>query len=176
MTGDVPSERKAIVADLTNLESKLGEVTGLAMAAQVATSTVIKLAEGEDSTLVAALEKMRAEAIETERRCTELAGTFDGKKTAILEEARTTKGKGADMLKIYLDKDSDALDGFEFLTMCEAGEVGHWNVLQQMNANASIVGVEELVSWALPIQQRHFEGALAGSKQLAASEDPSETA
>jgi hypothetical protein len=164
------------MAELTNLESKLGEVTGLAMAAQVATGKVIKLADGEDSALVAALEKMRAEAEETERRCTDLAGTFDGKKTAILDEARTTKGKGADMLKIYLDQESDVLDGFEFLTMCEAGEVGHWEVLRQMGAHAGHAGVDELVQWALPIQQRHFEGALAGSRTLAASEDPNETA
>ena len=56
---------------------------------------------------------------------------FDGKKTAILDEARTTKSKGAEMMKTYLDSDSDALDGFEFLTMAEAGEVGHWSVLQR---------------------------------------------
>jgi hypothetical protein len=162
------------MAELTNLESKLGEVTGLAMAAQVATEKVIKLSDGEDPKLVAALEKMRAEAAETERRCTELAGSFEGKKTAILDEARTTKGKGADMLKIYLDKDSDALDGFEFLTMCEAGEVGHWSVLEQMGAHAGHAGVEELVAWALPIQSRHFQGALDGSKLLASSEEPNE--
>ena len=81
------------MAELTNLESKLGEVTGLAMAAQVATGKVIKLTEGEDSALVAALEKMRAEAEETERRCTDLAGTFDGKKTAILEEAAPPRAR-----------------------------------------------------------------------------------
>jgi hypothetical protein len=164
------------MADLTNLESKLGEVTGLAMAAQVATGRVITLAKNEDAELVAALEKMREEAAETERRCTALAESFEGKKTAILDEARTTKSKGADMLKIYLDQDSDALDGFEFLTMAEAGEVGHWEVLKQMNARAAHAGVEELTEWALPIQQRHLEGALTGSKALAASEDPDETA
>jgi hypothetical protein len=163
------------MADLTNLESKLGEVTGLAMAAQVATGRVITLTKGEDAELVAALERMREEAAETERRCTDLAGTFEGRKTAILEEARTTKGKGAEMLRIYLDEDSDALDGFEFLTMAEAGEVGHWQVLQQMNASARHAGVEELAAWALPIQQRHLEGALAGSKTLAANEDPNTT-
>jgi hypothetical protein len=167
---------EAKMADLTNLESKLGEVTGLAMAAQVATGKVIGLADGEDPSLVAALEKMREEAVETERRCTELAGTFEGKKTAILDEARTTKSKGADMLKIYLDKDSDALDGFEFLTMAEAGEVGHWTVLGEMNSHAGHTGVSELVSWALPIQERHLAGALAASKVLAGSEDPNETA
>jgi hypothetical protein len=124
------------------------------MAAQVATGRVITLAKDEDAELVAALEKMREEAAETERRCTDLAGTFEGKKTAILEEAHTTKGKGAEMLKIYLDQDSDALDGFEFLTMAEAGEVGHWEVLQQMNATASHTGVEELTEWALEARRR----------------------
>jgi hypothetical protein len=78
-------------------------------------------------------------------------------------------------MKIYLDADSDALDGFEFLTMAEAGEVGHWSVLQQMSATAGHAGVRELVDWALPIQQRHLEGALTGSKQLAAGEDPNES-
>jgi hypothetical protein len=164
------------MADLTNLESKLGEVTGLAMAAQVATGRVITLAAEEDADLVAALEKMRDEAAETERRCTDLASSFEGKKTAILDEARTTKGKGAEMLKVYLDQDSDALDGFEFLTMAEAGEVGHWEVLQQMSGSAGRSDVQELVSWALPIQQRHLEGARSGSKTLAANEDPNETA
>jgi hypothetical protein len=160
------------MADLTNLESKLGEVAGLAMAAQVATGQVIKLARKEASPLIPDLEKMREQAIETERRCTEIAARFEGKKTAILDEARMTKRKGAEMMKIYLDKDSDALDGFEFLTMCEAGEFGHWTVLQQMNGNAGHADVAELVAWALPIQEGHFQGALAGSKQLAASEDP----
>jgi hypothetical protein len=164
------------MAELTNLESKLGEVTGLAMAAQVATSRVITLAKHEDSELVAALEKMRAEAAATEERCRQLAGTFDGKKTAILEEARATKSKGADMLKIYLDEDADALDGFEFLTMAEAGEVGHWQVLQQMSRRAAHPGVDELTRWAIPIQQRHLEGVLGASKSLAASEDPNEPA
>ena len=35
------------------------------------------------------------------------------------------------MMKTYLGEDADALDGFEFLTMAEAGEVGHWSVLRQ---------------------------------------------
>jgi hypothetical protein len=164
------------MAELTNLESKLGEVTGLAMAAQVATSRVITLAKKDDAELVPALEKMRDEAAETEQRCTDLAGTFEGKKTAILEEASATKSKGADMLKIYLDADSDTLDGFEFLTMAEAGEVGHWEVLKEMNARAAHPGVDELTRWALPIQQGHFDGALGTSRQLAASEDPNEPA
>ncbi len=163
------------MAELTNLETKLGEVTGLAMAGQVATSQVLKLAKDEDEALRAALQRINEEAAETERRCTELVGTFEGKKTAILDEARDVKKKGADMMKIYLDAESDALDGFEFLTMAEAAEVGHWAVLRQMNEQARNAELAQLIDWALPIQDRHFQQALEGSKTLAAEEDPDAT-
>ena len=46
--------------ELTNLETKLGEVIGLAMAAQAATERVEKLTD--DRQLAAALKKMRKEA------------------------------------------------------------------------------------------------------------------
>jgi hypothetical protein len=164
------------LAELTKLESKLGEVTGLAMAAQAATEKVIGLTEGEDDALVTTLKQMHQEAAETEERCTTIAGTFDGKKTAILDEARTTKGKASEMMTTYLDKDSDALDGFEFLTMAEAGEVGHWSVLKTLNMRADHAEIANLVDWALPIQQRHLSGVMAGSVQLSAHEDPNDPA
>lgn len=159
------------MAELTKLEAKLGEVTGLAMAAQAATKKVTGLANGDADDLVPKLEQMHQEAAETERRCTELAGTFEGKKTAILEEASTVKAKGAEMMSTYLDADSDALDGFEFLTMAEAGEVGHWGVLQELNKQARHPGVRDLVKVQLPIQKRHLKDVLASSLQLAAKED-----
>ena len=164
------------MADLTKLETKLGEVTGLAMAAQAATKKVITLSQDEHPDLVSRLEQMHQEAAETERRCTELAETFEGKKTAILDEARTTRSKGADMMSTYLDEDADALDGFEFLTMAEAGEVGHWSVLKTLNETAGSATIGELVEWALPIQERHLAGVTATSLELASDEDPNEPA
>jgi hypothetical protein len=160
------------MAELTNMESKLGEVAGLAMAAKTATSTVIKLAKDGNEGLVSLLEQMNNEAEETEERCVKLAGSFDGKKTAILEEAKDTKNKGARMLEVYLDESSDVLDGFEFLTMAEAGEVGHWEVLEQMASRAHAPEILDLTKWALPIQRRHFADAKATSAKLAAAEDP----
>jgi hypothetical protein len=50
------------MAELTKLEAKLGEVTGLTMAAQAATEKVIGLTGGENSELAAKLEKMHQEA------------------------------------------------------------------------------------------------------------------
>ena len=161
------------MAELTNLESKLGEVLGLAMAAQGATETVKKLPELE-SELAEKLDRINQEARETEERATQVADAFEGKKSAILEEAREVKQKATDMMQDYLDRASDALDGFEFLTMAEAAEVGHLEILRTLNERARNSQVQELVDWAIPIQERHFTEALAGSLQLAASEDPNE--
>ena len=164
------------MAELTHLEEKLAEVTGLAMAAQAAGSKISKLTEKQDAGLVATLQRMAQEAAETAKRCENVAASFEGKKTAILEEARGVKQKASEMMSTYLDTDADALDGFEFLTMAEAAEVGHWSVLETMNQSAGNGDVRELVSWALPIQERHFQEVLEGSRKLAAEQDPNEPA
>jgi hypothetical protein len=164
------------MAELTKLETKLAEVLGLAMAAQAATDKVKTLAKKEEPALVSRLEQMNEEAAETERRCTELADALNGKKTAILEEARKVKSKGGDMMSTYLDDDADVLDGFEFLTMAEAGEVGHWSVLKVLSETAGSGEIRELVEWALPIQERHFTGVTKVSLELASEEDPDEPA
>jgi hypothetical protein len=158
------------MAELTVLETKLAEVIGLAQAAQGTGEKVSRLLE--DNELKSELDQMRKEAEETERRSTKLAEKLDGKKTAVLEKARETKQEATEMMRTYLGEDADGLDGFEFLTMAEAGEVGHWEVLGVLGDKAGKPEVQELVQWATPIQQRHFETARSGSLKLAAEEDP----
>ncbi|MEA2418440.1 MAG: hypothetical protein QOE60_646 [Thermoleophilaceae bacterium] len=162
------------MAELTVLEEKVAEVIGLAMAAQGATEKVERLTEDEE--LTQKLEQMRDEARETEERGTAYAEELDGKKTAVLEKARETKSEATEMMSTYLGDDSDDLDGFEFLTMAEAGEVGHWAILGKLNEQAGDPRLRELVDWALPIQERHFEDVKAGSLKLAAEEDPTSPA
>ena len=164
------------MAELTNLETKLGEVIGLAMAAQDATKKVGRLAKKEKhDDLVQTLNTMAQEAAMAEKRGTEIAETIDGKKTAILKEARSVKTKARVMMSTYLDDDADALDGFEFLTMAEASEVGHWAVLEQLNEKARHPGLGQLIQQQVAIQQRHLKNAMDGSLELAAEEDPNET-
>jgi hypothetical protein len=160
------------VAELTTLEEKLAEVLGLAQAAQGATEKVEGLVEDEE--IVASLTQMREEAEETERRCTEAADNREGKKTAILEKAQETKKEATEMMSTYLGEDADGLDGFEFLTMAEAGEVGHWAVLGKLNEAAGEDEISALVEWALPIQERHFAEVKDGSLKLAGEKDPYE--
>src|SRR5437016_2277581 len=113
-----------------------------------------------DEELKQQLQRMKQEAAETEERTTELAGRLEGKKTAILEKARETKQEATEMMQTYLGGDADELDGFEFLTMAEAGEVGHWQIVGKMNERANLPDVQELVGWALAIQQRPFQAAM----------------
>ena len=165
------------MADLTQLESKLGEVMGLAMAAQDSGKKVARLAEEEGADdLVDTLSRMVDEAKQTQQKAAEVAGSFEGKKTAIEREAREAKEKATEMMSTYLDDDADALDGLEFLTMAEAGELGHVQVLGRMNEKARNPQIRELVEFATPIQERHVTDTMQGSLKLAGEEDPDEAA
>jgi hypothetical protein len=158
------------MADLTTLEEKLAEVTGLAGAAQEATEQVKSMLD--DDSLAETLDKMHQESEEAEKRCTEVADGIDGKKTAILEKAAETKSEGVEMMRTYLGEDSDELDGFEFLIMTEAGEAGHWAILAKVNEKAGDNSIKGLTEWGLPIQERHLSAVRDGSLELAADEDP----
>jgi hypothetical protein len=164
------------MADLTNLESKLAEVLGLAAASKSATEKVKGMLDEDERDLLPVLEQMRDDAAETEQRCTEVAGTFDGKKTAILDAGRETRQEAEEMMKTYLADEEEALDGFEFLTMAEAGEVGHWAIVKKLNERAGNAALAELTDWALPIQESHLSSVLENSLALAGREDPNEIA
>ena len=135
------------MADLTPLDEKLGEVLGLAQAAQDATEKVAGM-EGADA-FKDKLAQMREEAVETERRTDELVDGLEGKKTAIREKAAETKSEAKEMMQTYLEGEEEALDGFEFLTMAEAGELGHWEIVKTMSETVGEQQVTELADWAV---------------------------
>lgn len=162
------------MAELTKLEDKLGEVLGLAKAAREATTRISRLVE--DEAISTLLSRMSDEAAETARRCEEVAGTREGKKTAILEKARETTGEAKDMMATYLGDDAEGLDGLEFLSMAEAGEVCHVEILGTLAKTAGDAPVIDLVAWALPIQERHLAGIRESGVALAGQEDPDEPA
>jgi hypothetical protein len=162
------------MAELTQLDTKIAEVIGLAQAAQGATEKISGLVE--DDEIKQKLDRMKQEAVETEERTTQVAESLNGKKTAILEKARETKQEATEMMTTYLGDDADGLDGLEFLTMAEAGEVGHWQILGTMNKKAGNSDLQQVIEWVTPIQERHFQETLQGSLKLAAEEDPNEPA
>jgi hypothetical protein len=158
------------MAEVTPLEEKLGEVIGLAEAAQEAVDKVVSLPESDSQSEL--LERLKAESEETAKRGREVAKSRNGAGDGVLEKASETKEEGVEMMESYLDGDSDGLDGFEFLTMTEAGEAGHWAILGKLNEKAGEDEVGELVDWALPLQEKHLTDVRAASLELAAAEDP----
>lgn len=159
------------MADVTPMEEKLGEVIGLAEAAQEATEKVGSLLDGNGSQ-AELIRKLGEESEETAKRGREVAESRDGDGSGVLEKAAETKQEGVEMMKSYLDEDSDVLDGFEFLIMTEAGEAGHWAILGKLSEKAGDSELSELVKWALPVQERHLKEVREGSLELAAEEDP----
>lgn len=156
------------MAELTPLDEKLGEVLGLARAAQDATAKVAGM-EGADE-FRDRLEEMSREAAETERRTDDLVDTLEGRKTAIREKAAETKSEAKEMMQTYLGDEEEALDGFEFLTMTEAGELGHWEIVKTMSDTLGEQQVSELADWAVGVQRKHFETVRETSLELAKAE------
>ena len=156
------------MAELTPIEEKLGEVLGLAQAAQVSIDKLEKM-EGADE-LSDQLGRMRSESEETERRTAALVDGIDGKKTAIHEKAQETKNQANEMRDTYLADEEEVLDGLEFMTMAEAAEVGHWDIVRVMAETLGEEQTRELAEWAVGVQQAHLDGVRATSLELAAEE------
>jgi hypothetical protein len=156
------------MTDLTPLDEKLGEVLGLAQAAQTVTDTVSKM-EGAGA-FRDELETMGRQAEETERRTDALVDGLEGRKTAIREKARETKSEAGEMMKSYLGGEEEALDGFEFLSMSEAGELCHWEIVGEMARKIGDQATQELSEWAVPVQRGHIEIVRRAALALAAEE------
>lgn len=54
--------------------------------------------------------------------------------------------------------------------MSEAGELGHWEIIQTMARTVGDSSVGQLADWAVEVQRRHLEGVRASSLKLAEKE------
>ena len=164
------------MADLTVLDEKLAEVIGLAQVAQTATKRVATLARREkDAELVELMQRMGRQAADVEERCRAVADTRDGLRTAIASKARETKAEVSSFMRTYLE-DAEALDGLEFLSMAEAGELAHWEILGTLNKTAGDRSIDKLVNFATPLQHTHVDEVRNHALRLAGEEDPGDVA
>ena len=74
------------------------------------------------------------------------------------------------MMATYLDGEEEALDGFEFLCMAEAGELCHWEIVETMSEAIGADDVHALADWAVGIQREHIEAVRRASLELAVQE------
>ncbi len=141
------------MADLTPLDEKLGEVLGLAQAAQTATKTVSGMEDADD--FAEDLSRMGEQSAETAKKTEALVDGLEGKKTAIRDKARETKGEAVDMMNTYLGGEEEALDGFEFLSMAEAAELCHWEIVEAMADKLGDDATKTLAGEVLAVQREH---------------------
>ena len=66
------------------------------------------------------------------------------------------------MMKTYLADEEEALDGFEFLSMAEAGELCHWEIVETMADTIGDAEVLALATWAVGVQREHVEAVRGG--------------
>jgi hypothetical protein len=90
----------------------------------------------------------------------------------LLAHANTTAERAADLAGAWFTAGTGPLAAWSFLAMSEAGEVAVWSALQSLAARGPYPALTDLAAWALPIQRRHLDVALAGAVQLAEGADP----
>ena len=73
--------------------------------------------------------------------------------------ARETKSEATEMMKTYLGEEEEALDGFEFLAMAEAGELSHWEIVEKIASDRSATPevTDARASWAVPVERGHLD-------------------
>jgi hypothetical protein len=156
---------------LSVLQQKLAEAHGLAIAATVVTAKVE--ARVEDADLRHELRSMRDEADETRARCLRVERQLPEELFDELRaHANSTHEKAADLVGAWFKAGTDPLRAWSFLAMGEAGEVAAWTAVAALAARADDNDVAELAAWALPVQKRHLEAALAAIVPLASTFDP----
>jgi hypothetical protein len=151
------------MTELTPLQEKLGEVLGLALAAPV----VLDKVEARDDD--ARLAAIRAEARELQARCAEVAASWgDDVRWDVLAHAATVHRRAGEQLRAWVKPATDSVQAYELMAMTEAGELAATLALGVLNGGSDGL-VEELVRFAVPVQERHLRAALDGCVRRAAA-------
>jgi ferritin-like metal-binding protein YciE len=118
------------------LEEQIGEVLGLEVAAQKAVEELSAKGLLDKRGLKGKLQGMKKEAGDHQKRIekamqsvTESEGLDE---QSIRQNAEETSQKASQMMQTYLGEDTDTLDALEFLCLAEAGEVTHYEVLDEL--------------------------------------------
>jgi hypothetical protein len=157
---------------LTELQEKLAQAHGLAIAAATVTEKVELLTPEHELKLE--LHAMHSDADDTRARCLAHEQSL-GPELAdeLLAHANTVKEKAADLAGVWFKAGTSPSAAWTFLAMGEAAEVAVWQALQTLAAKADDRALLELATWALPIQRAHLDRALSGTVRLAELRDPS---
>ncbi|MFL6491189.1 MAG: hypothetical protein ACJ70M_06780 [Nitrososphaera sp.] len=143
------------------LEEQIGEVLGLEMAAQKAVEELSTKGLLEKGGLKGKLQQMKNEAGDHQRRIEQvMQGVVELEgldQQSIRQNAEETSQKASQMMQTYLGEDPDTLDALEFLCLAEAGEVTHYEVLDELSKEVKDRKLASEVTSILGEEKRHLQ-------------------
>jgi hypothetical protein len=143
------------------LEEQIGEVLGLEMAAQKAVEELSAKGLLEKREVKGKLQGMKKEAGNHEKRIGQvmqrLAESEGLDQQSIREHAEETSQKASQMMQTYLGENPDTLDALEFLCLAEAGEVTHYEVLDELAKKVKDKKFASEVKSIMREEKRHLQ-------------------
>jgi ferritin-like metal-binding protein YciE len=143
------------------LEEQIGEVLGLEMAAQKAVEELSTKGLLDKGGLKGKLQQMKNEAGDHQRRIEQvMQGVVELEgldQQSIRQNAEETSQKASQMMQTYLGEDPDTLDALEFLCLAEAGEVTHYEVLDELSKEVKDRKLASEVTSILGEEKRHLQ-------------------
>jgi ferritin-like metal-binding protein YciE len=143
------------------LEEQIGEVLGLEMAAQKAVEELSEKGLMEKGGLKSKLQSMKKEAGDHQTRIEqvmqELAESEGLDQQSIRQHAIETSQKTSQMMQIHLGEDPETLDALEFLCLAEAGEVTHYEVLDELAKGVKDKKFASQIASILSEEKQHLQ-------------------
>jgi hypothetical protein len=143
------------------LEEQISEVLGLEMAAQKAVEELSSKGLLDKGGLKGKLQQMKNEAGDHQRRIEQvMQGVVESEgldQQSIRQNAEETSQKASQMMQTYLGDDPDTLDALEFLCLAEAGEVTHYEVLDELSKEVKDRKLVSEVTSILGEEKRHLQ-------------------
>jgi ferritin-like metal-binding protein YciE len=149
------------MAEKEKLEEQIGEVLGLEMAAQKAVEELSSKGLLDKGGLKGKLQSMKNEAGDHQRRIEQvMQGVAESEgldQQSIRQNAEETSQKASQMMQTYLGEDPDTLDALEFLCLAEAGEVTHYEVLDELSKEVKDKKLATEVTSILREEKQHLQ-------------------
>jgi ferritin-like metal-binding protein YciE len=107
------------------------------------------------------LQNMKKEAGDHQRRIEQVMQAVSESEgldeQSIRQNAEETSQKASQMMQTYLGEDPDTLDALEFLCLAEAGEVTHYEVLDELAKKVKDKKFASEVKSILREEKRHLQ-------------------
>src|SRR5687768_18042184 len=149
------------MVEIEKVEEQIGEVLGLEIAAQKAVEELSIKGLLDKRGIRGKLQGMRNEAAGHQKKIEKLmqrVSESEGlNEDSIRQHAEEASQKASQMMQTYLGEDPDTLDALEFLCLAQAGEVTHYEVLDELAKKVKDKKFASEVKSIMREEKRHLQ-------------------